>query len=448
VLQLYEDDRFLVEQLHALVVDAIDQDSLAIVAATPAHLGALERSLGTAGVDLAEQRSQGHYLPLDARSTLDRIMRNGTPDALLFTQTIGKAVARATEAGQKVSIYGELVALLWDEGNITAALGLEDLWNDLAGEHPFDLMCGYPMRAFEEGSGADAFPVVCEKHSGVSPSEAHSAEGAEDEHQLQIASLQQKLAVAKKERNRIRATQDQMAGALSELQELDKMRSEFIAMAVHDIQTPASVTRGLLEVLRDNWSALGPEVVEDVLSRAIRNSQQVSSLVTDILAAARLEAPTFSYEIQAVDLSAVITQNVAGSAALEGSLRFEIDLPKDPVWVKADPTRVTQILDNLLSNAARFSPPDGRVSVSVESADQVTIHVRDEGPGIASDDVSRLFQRFSRLKPRGYDHVKGTGLGLYVSKTLVEAQGGAIWVTSAPGEGSTFSFTLPACPSP
>lgn len=135
--------------------------------------------------------ASGRYLAFDATERLSTFMVDGAPDGKRFAEMIGPVLKRAGAGGRRVRIYGEMVALLWDAGDIASAIALEDLWNDLAAEAAFLLLCAYPMRAFADSDHATDFARICDRHSSVIPTEEHAALGGADGQQRVVARLQQ-----------------------------------------------------------------------------------------------------------------------------------------------------------------------------------------------------------------------------------------------------------------
>ena len=155
------------------VSEGLARDETVVVAATAAHLTALDASLHELGWDPAAQRSNGRFVPLDAARTLSTFMVDGTPDPTAFARTIGGIFDRTRE-GSSIRVFGEMVALLWHEGNVAAALALEKLWNDLAAERSFTLLCGYPHAVLDQASLANV-GRVCEMHAEIlTPASYHT----------------------------------------------------------------------------------------------------------------------------------------------------------------------------------------------------------------------------------------------------------------------------------
>jgi signal transduction histidine kinase len=234
--------------------------------------------------------------------------------------------------------------------------------------------------------------------------------------------------------------------AVRRLRDLDQMKTEFVAMVAHDLRSPMSVISGFADTLRLHGETLTKDQRDQYLSMISDTVQTLAVLVEDVLQVARIEAGEYSYEIRDIELRPLLERVVAEQRTIHPGRAIEIDAAVQEAHALADPERVLQVLTNFITNAIKFSPPDSVVHISLEEHDEgVYVKVRDEGMGIKPADMPRLFQKFSRISPPdGGPKVKGTGLGLYICRSIVEALGGRIWAESEPGEGSTFGFSLPA----
>lgn len=167
LVEFYETDALLVESVRDFFVPAVQDGDPVILVATPAHRAAFIEALEARGLDINRARRQGLFVDLDASETLGRFMVDGYPDASLFDQVVGGLVSSTGRQSRKLRIYGEMVALLWDEGNEAAALHLENLWNHLSDVHAFTLLCAYPLSCLDWGPGSDGFKSICSTHSSV-----------------------------------------------------------------------------------------------------------------------------------------------------------------------------------------------------------------------------------------------------------------------------------------
>ncbi len=242
--------------------------------------------------------------------------------------------------------------------------------------------------------------------------------------------------------------EDQLRDQYKQLVKLDQLKSNFVNSVTHELRTPLTSIMGYAEFLEDEIG--GPITAEQrvFLDQIQHGARRLEYLLNDLLDFARLEAGTFTLKLAPADLCARIVEVIASLKPQADASRLvvELFLPDPPLELDMDAQRIGQVLTNLLSNALKFSPVGGTITVSAcRQGERVRCEIRDHGPGITEEDMPRLFQRFSQLE-EGVRMGKGTGLGLSISKALVEAHGGAIGVSSTPGVGSTFWFELPVQP--
>lgn len=229
------------------------------------------------------------------------------------------------------------------------------------------------------------------------------------------------------------------------LEVLAQQKNEFLTMLAHELRSPMTVIAGNARVL-ETHRALEPEVEARVLQMIGDNISRLQHLVDDASDVMRVDASELPVSVEPVVLGPVVREVVAGELAEAPGHTPVVDLPVDLRKVLADPQRVQQVLHNLLSNAVRYSPDGGIVAVTVRVVgDRVDVAVTDEGIGIPADRLPRLFGRLERLHPEL--GIRGTGLGLYLSRELARAMGGDLRASTVPGEGSTFTLSLPLAPA-
>ena len=230
---------------------------------------------------------------------------------------------------------------------------------------------------------------------------------------------------------------------VTEIRQLEGVRREFVANVSHELRTPLASIRALVETL-EAGAAFDPEVSGDFYRRIVGEVERLNALVEDLLDIARLESGHL--RLRAVpgrlqELVPAAAERLLPQIERAG-LGLTVEVPASLPPVTVDPARFGQVLVNLLHNAVKYTEAGGTIAVSARSGEGVVeIAVRDTGRGIAPEDVPRLFERF--YKTDRSRHSEGTGLGLAIAKHIVHAHGGAIWVESEPGVGSTFRFTLP-----
>jgi two-component system sensor histidine kinase GlrK len=232
------------------------------------------------------------------------------------------------------------------------------------------------------------------------------------------------------------------------LQELDDMKSEFLAHISHELRTPlASIREGTHLLLDEIPGPLAP-AQRQTLQIMADSSQRLIHLISTLLDLSKMQAGMMPYQIAPTDLRRVADTSVAKVRLLAESRHIQIltEAPNGALWVPADAARVEQVLDNLLSNALKFSPEGGTVSLRMLVVPQertVRFSVTDSGPGIPSQELPHIFERFYQGRRQHQTVLAGSGLGLALAKKVVEAHGGRIWAESEPGKGATFHVVLP-----
>lgn len=276
---------------------------------------------------------------------------------------------------------------------------------------------------------------------------ADRASNREGDWVLVVADVTERMRLAEEER--LRAQHQQEAVGLrrraERMAELEKVKTEFLKLASHELRAPVALLQGYLSMIADGSLGEVPEPMGRVLPVLTAKAQEMNLIVEQLLETARLEDSQLLLDRGRHDL-----REVAASAAelvrplVPASHRLELELAPSEVPVEADAVRVTTILTNLIDNAVKYSPKGGSVLVRVEAeGDSALATVSDQGLGIAAEDMGRLFSRFGRLVTSENSHINGTGLGLYLARELARMHGGDITCVSAPGAGSTFQLRLP-----
>jgi PAS domain S-box-containing protein len=191
-VQFYESDAFLVDSVGGFLGAALGTGDGGLSIATRPHQVGIEESLKARGIDVAGVRDSGRYVPLDAAETLAAIMVEGMPDPARFGDVIGRVIGRMTRDGRRISAFGEMVALLWAEGNRAGAIRLEELWNEMRRTHSIAVLCGYPIRGFTGEANSEPFHAICAQHAHVIPAESYAALASAEERLRAITQLQQK----------------------------------------------------------------------------------------------------------------------------------------------------------------------------------------------------------------------------------------------------------------
>ncbi|MDO8570108.1 MAG: GAF domain-containing sensor histidine kinase [Candidatus Daviesbacteria bacterium] len=232
------------------------------------------------------------------------------------------------------------------------------------------------------------------------------------------------------------------------LHQLDKLKDDFVSVASHELRTPMTAIRSYAWMALNRPDVILTDKMKKYLERTLISTERLINLVNDMLNVSRIEAGSIEIRPKSFDIRALTNEVMieVGTKASEKSLHLEVE-QGSTLDIFADQDKVHQILLNLIGNALKFTPNEGKISINLfPDGKMVDISVTDSGVGIAEDDQSRLFKKFERLDNSYVSSATsgGTGLGLFISKSLVELMGGKIWASSqGSGKGSTFTFSLP-----
>jgi signal transduction histidine kinase len=264
------------------------------------------------------------------------------------------------------------------------------------------------------------------------------------------------MEVRQGERERVlketHATEERLQKKARNLEEIDRHKDEFLAVLGHELRNPLAPIRNVLQVLRlkePDLKTLG--WAQGVVERQV---QQMTRMVDDLLDVARLGRGKIQLRLERLDMGRLLREAAEDRRTTieERGLILAVDVPATGIWVRGDAVRVTQIVTNLLNNAAKFTPPRGTVTLALardEAAARALVVVRDTGAGIAEADLPHIFEPFQQAERSRYQSQGGLGLGLALVKGLIETHGGGVSARSAgPGQGAEFTFWLPLVPQP
>ena len=238
---------------------------------------------------------------------------------------------------------------------------------------------------------------------------------------------------------------------VSEEKLLDEMKLDFVSMAAHELRTPLTAIRGYAELLLNkNKNSEN----EEILRRLTSSSENLSSLIDNLLNASRIEKGNLTMNIVATNLGSLIKEvieSLIDQIKLKGQTIQTISFDQSTPMILVDPIRIREVVTNLLANAVNYTPAKGTITVSLETKHEdngnyLVVSISDTGSGIPPEALPHLFTKFFRVHGSLEMGSKGTGLGLYISKSIIDLHSGKIWATSELGHGSTFSFELPIQP--
>ena len=235
----------------------------------------------------------------------------------------------------------------------------------------------------------------------------------------------------------------------TEQEKEERERRLFVSNVSHELRTPLTSVKSYLEALDDG--ALSEPVAPDFVKVSLNETNRMMRMVTDLLSLSRIDNETSQLDIELTNFTAFITFilnrfDKIKSQSNEGSKKYELirEYPITPIWVEIDTDKMTQVIDNILNNAIKYSPDGGKIKVGMKTTDaQLIISISDEGLGIPKKDLPRIFDRFYRVDKARSRAQGGTGLGLAIAKEIVKQHKGFIWAKSEYGQGSTFTIVLP-----
>jgi signal transduction histidine kinase len=500
-VQFYETDSFLVESVSEFIGAGLGAGEAGVVIATAPHREAIEARLVTQGIDLAAVCHRKQFIALDAAHTLSLFMVDGCPDPELFDKTIGPIISQTSHGRRAVRAFGEMVAILWANGNKSGAVRLEELWNKLAEKHSFALFCAYPMRGFAGAENGEGFQHVCKAHSRVIPAESFSGlPNVGDDRLRSIALLQQKassleaeIAQRRQIEHELRAIKSELEVQLEELrrlhevsqreiserktaearlqtsaQALDTARQqlakaneelearvqertaslrlaveqmeEFSYTVSHDLRAPLRAMTVYSQSLLEDFKQTIPHEAGRLLERISDNALRMDRMIRDVLNYSRLSRSEFP--LQNISLDKLVREIVSQYPAMQADrAQITVELLAD---VRGHEPSLTQAISNLLANAVKFIPSGAVPTVRVWtdlSESEVRLNIQDNGIGIPLDQRARLFQMFERLHTKS--SYEGTGVGLAIVRKAVERMGGKVGVSSDGKCGSCFWIILP-----
>ena len=450
VVQFYSDDRFLVEPLGRLFGAALTAGESAVVVATEAHRRQLLECLENRRIDLSRAIREGRFVFLDASETLAKFMLHGHPDPARFAEVIGGVLetAKAVARLQRITVFGEMVALLWADGNHQAALELEQLWNELARKYAFSLHCAYPLAAFRTADDSQLFMKICSEHSSVIPGESYTALTDDHERLRNIALLQQKAQAFEFERaqqaslretnlqleTEVAARQQELAKLGNSEETLRKLSNRLLrtqdeerrrlGLNLHDtVAQYLAVLKMALEMLGTNNGAgnLAQQLIADCIPLLERS-------IEELRAASYLLHPPM---IDESGLRSAILWYLGGftkNTGIQVTLEVAQGLGRFPREIELTLFRVLQ---ESLANVQRHSGSlTAAVSLHPEDG-SVRLEVRDHGKGIAPE-----LLRSCNGSP------ENLGVGLRAMQERLHHLGGKLQLASTP-QGTTLTARVP-----
>ena len=460
-VQFYEDDAFLVHTVGQFLAAGLRGDERVLVVATPEHRAAFLKALREQGVG----EVGGRLRMLDARETLAKFVIDGMPDADLFHDLLSGELAslRGDSSTTRIRAYGEMVDLLWRDGNTTAAIRLEELWNEASENHEFRLLCAYVMNNFLKDASGEQFFEVCRTHSHVMPTErfaqlddAHArlreisvlqqrAQALENEirHRKDLeAALRDALRTRGRVEEELRRAVKSERAARARAEASDQFKEMFISILGHDLRNPLStiLTTTRLMMLRIGTST------EDKkrLIRIVTSGERIQRMIEQLLdvTRARLGGGILVESAAEHDLGPIVERIVdeLRTSHPDRDIAYSCE---EPCVAAVDTDRFEQVVSNLVGNALTHGDRTRPVAVVLTPrTDGASLSVHNFGAPIEPALMPVLFDPFRRGQDK-YGRSDGLGLGLYIVERIVAAHGGKIEVMSSAPAGTTFEVVLP-----
>ncbi len=374
-VQFYEKDASLVNAVSGFIGAGIIAGDICLVIATRSHCDAIGKELEAGGLNLDCARTKGQYIAVDATQLLSRFMVAGSPDPQRFEETLGTLMAEAVKEGKRIRAFGEMVAVLWSEGNLEAAVRLEELWNDLGKVYPFCLFCAYSLDNFGEETHAVPFSQICNHHSHVIPSESYTALNNPGERLREIALLQQKAKVLEAEIEQRKRMETVLAERLYEIEALNARLKRSMTETHHRVKNSLQLVYALIDIhVHTDRDAIPIADVERLGANI-----QVFAIIHDLLTQAAKEGK----EQSTLSIKTVLEQLVAllSQVTPNHHLTFAGD---DVALPCRQATALAVVANELISNALKHGKRTVEVSFCVQ-AETALFAVSDDGPGFTEN---------------------------------------------------------------
>jgi signal transduction histidine kinase len=428
-VQFYGEDSSLLDELSRFIGTELVAGDAAVVIATKAHRDGLAQRLQSRGFDTATAVEQGRYIALDAAETLARFMRDGWPDAGLFAEAIGSVLGQAAAVGGKtrrIAAFGEMVALLWANGNTEAAVRLEQLWNNIARTYPLSLRCAYPMTHFNREDHGDSFLKICAEHSHVIPVESYTALPSEEERYRVISNLQQKAQALETEVAERKQVEEALRRTKADLESQVEQRTAALRQLSSRLLSLQDSERR--RIARELHDSLGQYLVGLKLNaHMLRQTPERDELWSEadrLVEQCISEVRTLSYllhppTMDAAGFASAARWYVEGYGQRSG-LNVTLDAPTDLSRLPdAIEVALFRVLQEALTNVHRHSGASAAEILVRQDAEQVVLEVKDNGHGIPQE----LLRHFHATGA-------GTGVGIAGIRERVRELGGKLTLES------------------
>ncbi|MGD0212046.1 MAG: ATP-binding protein [Terriglobales bacterium] len=441
-VQFYADSAFFLDEVSSYIGAALLAGDAAVVIATVAHRDGLVRRLQSRGLDTTRAIEEGRYIALDAADTLASFMLDRSPDAALFTETLGavltEAAAAACGKSPHIAAFGEMVALLWEQGNTEGAIQLEQLWNNLTSLYPMSLRCGYPISGFHRGDHADSFLRICGEHSHVIPAESYSTTSSDEQRLRSVSYLQQKAQALETEMAERKQVEEALRRTQAQLESMVEQRTSALRQLSSRLLSLQDTERR--RIARELHDSLGQYLVGlklnmEMLKQSPENQESWSE-ADHLMQQCMAEVRTLSYllhppTMDAAGFASAARWFVEGFSQRSG-VQTTLDVPEHLGRLPdAVELALFRVLQESLTNVHRHSGASEAQVLIAEDAGQVVLEIKDNGRGIPEE----LLTSF---------HATGAGMGVGLAGIRERAWelGGTLAVNSD-SSGTVVRVALP-----
>jgi signal transduction histidine kinase/ActR/RegA family two-component response regulator len=441
-VRFFADDAYPATRIADFIQASLDGGEGALMFATPEHQASVTRVLESRRVDLARTVDARRLQFGDAEAAARSIVERGRANRAAFEDIVAAPLLEAVSRFGRVGAYGEIVDVLARAGDFEGALALEGLWNELLRGAPARLLCGYSFKAFLGPGSMGAFSHVCGEHDGV---EVERGGSIPDAARL-IAELEQRTLALEHElaqRSEIQRERDLL---LERAESANRAKDEFLAMLGHELRNPLSPILTAVQLMRLRADAVLVKertIIERQVNHMVR-------LVDDLLDVSRIAQGRVELRVAPVEMATVVADAVEMVSPLleERSHRLQTSVPPNGLVVNADAGRIAQVVANLLTNAAKYTPAHGVIRITARRNGRIVeLSVADDGIGIEPALLPHVFELFVQGRQASDRPHGGLGLGLSIAKNLVEMHGGSLRAKSeGVGRGSVFTLELDLLP--
>jgi len=428
-VQFYGEDSSLLDELSRFIGSALVAGDSAVVIATKAHREGLAQRLQSRGFDTATAAEQGRYIALDAAETLAKFMRHNWPDSGLFTEVISSILGQAAAVGgmtRRIAAFGEMVALLWAQGNSEAAVRLEQLWNDLAQTYSLSLRCAYPMSDFNRENHGATFLQICAEHSHVIPVESYTALPNDEERSRSITRLQQKAQALETEVAHRKQVEEVLLRTTADLESQVEQRTAALRQLSSRLLSLQDSERR--RIARELHDSLGQYLVGLKLNaHMLRQSPERDELWSEadkLMEQCMSEVRTLSYLLHPPTMDAAgfisaarwYVEGFGQRSGLNVTLDAPADLDRLPDSIEL---ALFRVLQEALTNVHRHSGASAAEVLVRQDAEEVILEIKDNGRGIPEE----LLRHFRATGG-------GTGVGIAGIRERVRELGGKLTLES------------------